>query len=244
MTLKPLREYFTNDGKLIQNLTTFTASLPFYHIGVYIDNWLLWWYGNEMANDTNFLAYVNAWLGSCGDRLSNIYNALKEVYNPLENYNMIEQSGKANSRAELKTKTSREGNVKTTTNPGTMTTIDSRTTDSDDVTLRPYTKSETYGDTTGTIVRTEEEGTNHGIHQSTEYAGTETLTTPSGDVQVNGNEVEINELKRSGNIGVTTSQDMLKSEVELRIAYDFTKNFCEIFERECLTGVFDYGYNY
>lgn len=240
MTLKPLREYFVN-GKLIQNLSSFAQSLPYYGMGDHIDNWLYYWYGSEMANDTNFLAYLNSWHAASMDRLTKLWDALREVYDPLENYNSVETEVNGKSRGELENKTSREGKVKTTTTPASITDTESRTTD-DGLTLRQYSQNVTSYGTGGNVTETEETGANHGVSQTTKYNGTETAA--AGTLSVTAQEVESRELTRSGNIGVTTSQAMLTSEVELRIAYDFVKEFCKIFEYECLTGVFDYGYNY
>lgn len=45
------------------------------------------------------------------------------------------------------------------------------------------------------------------------------------------------ELTRHGNIGVTTSQQMLISEIDLRIKYSFINIFCDMFSREMTIGV-------
>lgn len=240
MTLKALREYFVN-GKLIQNLSSFGMALPYYGMGDHIDNWLNYWYGSEMANDTNFLAYLNSWHAASIERFTKIWNALREVYDPLENYNSVETEVNGKSRGELENKTAREGTVKTTTTPASVTTTDKRTTD-DGLTLRTFGENETTYGAGGTVSETEETGTNHGLTQTTKY--NDQKTAAAGGLSVTANEVESRELTRSGNIGVTTSQQMLTSEIELRIAHDFVKEFCAIFEAECLTGVFDYGYDY
>lgn len=239
--LKPLREYFDNSGKLIQNLSAFTATLPFYSLGVHIDNWLKYWYGDEKARDDDYLVYINSWLASSTDRLSKLYNALAENYDPLENYRMTEESGKATKRAEMDIDTSRTGTFKTTTKPAGVTSTEKRTTD-DGLTMRDYAQNVTNYDVNGTVTEVTEEGTDHGVKTKNSYQGSETLS--AGNISVSGHEVETNEITRSGNIGVTTSQQMLQSEIDIRLANDFVKLFGEIFERECLTGVFDFGYNF
>lgn len=241
MTLKPLREYFDSNGKLIQNLSSFSSGLAYYGMGDHIDNWLNYWYGSEMANDMNFLAYLNSWHAASTDRFTKLWNAIRETYDPLENYNSVETEVNGKSRGELENKTAREGTVKTTTTPASVTTTDKRTTD-DGLSMRDFGQSETTYGVGGNVTETEETGTGHGVSQKTKYNGTETAT--AGTLSVTAQEVESHELTRSGNIGVTTSQQMLTSEVELRVAHDFVKEFCRIFEAECLTGVFNYGYDY
>lgn len=242
--LKTLREYFDNSGKLIQNCSSFTNALPFFSLGAHIDNWLKYWYGAEKAQEENpgeYLTYINTWLASSADRLTRLYNALNEQYNPLENYSMKEERGNARSRAELETDTSREGKLKSTTTPASVTNSEKRTTD-DGLTLRTYAETATTYGAGGTVTETEETGTNHGVKTVNKYNGTQTMA--GDDITMTGQEVESEQIIRAGNMGVTTSQQMLQSEIDIRVANQFVKLFGELFERECLTGVFDFGYNY
>lgn len=235
MTLKALREYFDSSGKLIQNLSGFSSSLPFYGLGDHIDNWLYFWYGSEKALDNNFLVYLNSWLTGNIDRFTKLYNSIVETYNPLENYRMNEEHGRQYNRAELDINTSRNGTTTTTTTPASVTSTESRTTD-DGLTLRTYAQNSTTYGVGGTVTTQTETGADHGVKSTNQYQGTKTLSTDN--ITVSGNEVETTETIRSGNIGVTTSQQMLSDEINIRVAHSFIKLFCEVFERECLTGVF------
>ena len=71
-------------------------------------------------------------------------------------------------------------------------------------------KSTTFDDTT---YRDVEEITNS-VNMSTEVTPNNTQTIEN--IEGNFNNAEIRKLSRSGNIGVTTSQQMIESEIELR----------------------------
>lgn len=124
--------------------------------------------------------YIKEWQHS----IDKMYDALYSDYNPLHNYDMLENES-----------IGRKIDKTVTTPTGTTTQTN---------------KSTTFDDTT---YRDVEEITNS-VNMSTEVTPNNTQTIDN--IEGNFNNAEIRKLSRSGNIGVTTSQQMIESEIELR----------------------------
>ena len=124
--------------------------------------------------------YIKEWQHS----IDKMYDALYSDYNPLHNYDMMENES-----------IGRKIDKTVTTPTGTTTQTN---------------KSTTFDDTN---YRDVEEITNS-VNMSTEVTPNNTQTIDN--IEGNFNNAEIRKLSRSGNIGVTTSQQMIESEIELR----------------------------
>lgn len=124
--------------------------------------------------------YIKEWQHS----IDKMYEALYFDYNPLHNYDMLENES-----------IGRKIDKTVTTPTGTTTQTN---------------KSTTFDDTT---YRDVEEITNS-VNMSTEVTPNNTQTIDN--IEGNFNNAEIRKLSRSGNIGVTTSQQMIESEIEVR----------------------------
>ena len=141
-----------------------------------------------------------------GDSWKKIYAALVEEYAPLENYSMVEEEtpNLTETRGvtdDYKHKVHTEQASKvTTTNTGTDT--DASVYGFNSASKVPESNTHTEGETSA-------EGS-----ADDNYSDTEETQTGAQTVQHTGNR----KLTRSGNIGVTTSQQMLESEVALRIS--------------------------
>lgn len=129
------------------------------------------------------------------DNYYRMVTALTEDYNPIENYNMVEISGSASKVADTKS------------TPGTVTT---------EVGVFPYNAN-----TPGESNSKPESITKTGATQST--AGfadaNQSMRWATGDdfgETPKGNSVAMSKHTRSGNIGVTTSQQMLEQELNIR----------------------------
>ena len=138
----------------------------------------------------------------CVDILTKIYSnrftksvsVLLSDYNPIENYNStetesIEMSGENSTTSEISTTTTGE----TTTNTTGETTE----------TLSPY-DSENFNNNS--------KNNSSGITTENSSSSDNSSNTMSGT----SSQTNARTLKRSGNIGVTTSQQMIQSEIELR----------------------------
>ena len=139
---------------------------------------------------------------SCIDILSKIYSnrftksvdALMTEYNPIENYNStetesIEISGENSTTSEISSTSSGE-NTSNTTGESTET-------------LSPY-DSENFNNNS--------KNNSSGVTTENSSSSDNSSNTMSGTSSQSNNRT----LKRSGNIGVTTSQQMIQSEIELR----------------------------
>ena len=123
------------------------------------------------------------------DNYIRIMNALTEHYNPIENYNMVEMSGSASKVSDTKS------------TPGTITA---------------NTKVAPYNDDNQDLHQTVTSATQSTAGYSD---ATQTMQWAAGDVfgvTPAGNSVAMSKHTRSGNIGVTTSQQMIDQELKLR----------------------------
>ena len=124
--------------------------------------------------------YIKEWQHS----IDKMYDSLYSNYNPLHNYDMMENESIGRKID------------KTVTIPTGTTTQTNKSTTFDDTTYRDV-----------------EEITNS-VNMTTEVTPSNTQTIDN--IDGNFNNAEIRKLSRSGNIGVTTSQQMIESEIELR----------------------------
>ena len=138
-----------------------------------------------------------------------IWDALNTAYNPLENYSMLEErTPDITKERTLDTTEERTPNTTKTTNGKGTTKTDSETGVFGFNSPQPNPSGTIDGNQSDEIInRTETE------------TGTDT-TTEGGTITDTESGKET--LERSGNIGVTTSQQMLQSEFEVR-KYDFYK---------------------
>lgn len=168
--------------------------------------------------------FLAAWNLFCYDNLPNLTNILKaytEEYKPLENYRMEEEHTAASTWGKTHTDTGAETTeTEIHTNNTTTTEID----DDNPVTDTQY--STTYDDTVN--------NRKTGESVSTGTTSTHNITAPDVDgVAQNRTKVSksfdghgytesgtdsttLDKTTRSGNIGVTTSQQMLQSELDVR----------------------------
>lgn len=163
------------------------------------------------------------------------YEAYELEYNPISNYDSNEKDIKQLMHG-LKTTTRTPNLTNATTHGLTQTTsftnreTENDVTTYDSQTFRPDDKTTESGSTTTGNTGTDSTSTT-GTDTTTE---TYSLTTfVEGDNTYSGDDIEINTNKKSGNIGVTTSQQMLQSEKDLRMSPileiyldKFVNNYC------------------
>lgn len=158
----------------------------------------------KIENRTDQLRYlfnwmynqVTAFLSANLDNYDRMIKALTADYNPLENYNMLEMSGSVSKVSDTKS------------TPGKVTT---------EVGVFPYNSN-----TTGLSNSKPESISETSANQSTAgfLDANQDMQWASGDdfgVTPKGNSVAMNKHTRSGNIGVTTSQQMLEQELKVRL---------------------------
>lgn len=134
--------------------------------------------------------------------LSRAWDAWTATYNPLDNYNGTETTVRQHMDGE-DTETITHG--KTTTNTANNVTNETQTTSVDNDNYRPDTKNTQSGSTTSS---------DSGTTTTTRDRTTKSLTI--GDTTYTADIVEGETRERHGNLGVTTSQQMITSEIEMR----------------------------
>lgn len=139
---------------------------------------------------------ITAFLSANIDNYDRMIKALTADYNPLENYNMLEMSGSVSKVSE------------TQSSPGKVTT---------EVGVFPYNSNTKGLDNS----KPESISVTSADTSKAKYTNSDlTMQWASGDdfgETPQGNSVAMNKHTRSGNIGVTTSQQMLEQELKVRL---------------------------
>ena len=171
------------------------------------------------------------------------FDALMQEYNPIQNYDMNETEAETRDGTSDEDTHSTRNNTSTDTNTKDLTTT---TTGTDGVnqntTENVDSNSGVYGfNSTGVSPSGKEDGTKNTTDNIETVSSGETKNTGTDTFEKDENSYEngsksLNEhgtidrtLRRSGNIGVTTTQQMLQSEIELWM-WDF---FSDVFKDVC-----------
>lgn len=181
--------------KVSQNLklfTIFTSSEMFsYFVNKFGERDFYKYYDSEnTTSNTNMVKQASDYIALYGKSHKYEYDKLVDTlsleYNPIENYSMTEKG--TDTRTPNITQTNKGVNTNTVGVDTSITT--GKTT---------FDKSDSFINDTKT--------TNTGTNTDTQDINTTVTTT--------GNEKTVHEFTRSGNIGVTTSQQMIESERQL-----------------------------
>lgn len=241
-----LREMYRNDYKFITILPAWDTFAYKQAIGSDIDDVLFARCKDLLVDPERYTLSVNAWLSSQIPDLEKVYEALTAEYDPISNYDMIEKEGQISKEGEKVSEAKRYGSERTSkTIPDIRSSRYTTTYDSAvEGRLDAYTV-EKVEDGAPTL-----DGHKAQISESSQLPdtqgkqGTELTEKFSGGVEISAPESELEgdkgyqrELTRSGNIGVTTSQQMLESEIQLRAKYNFINYFCDKFSKEMTIGV-------
>ena len=199
ITLNEWRELFpsisTIFDKVSENLKLFTiftsAEMFSYFVNKFGERDFYKYYDTEnITNNTNMVKQASDYIALYGKSHKYEYDKLVDTlslqYNPIENYSMTEKG--TDTRTPNITQTNKGVNTNTVGLDTSITT--GKTT---------FDKSDSFINDTKT--------TNTGTNTDTQDINT-TVTTA-------GNEKTVHEFTRSGNIGVTTAQQMIESERQL-----------------------------
>lgn len=195
-------------------------------------------YGTDLPYQV-FFGQWSRYLDQHGDDLVRAYEALYSTYDPITNYNMTEEAldgRKLDSTTETTTPTGKtttttktEGKLKDTENVY-KTGVGSGGTET--LTDKIETVSES-GDAGGTNPRVITSDIQYAAGTKTERKDTP-ANTQSGvfgsDTRTGYHEANEHLLSRKGNIGVTTTQQMIESELDLRkqnLLQDFIRQFVD-----------------
>ena len=183
---------FDKVSKDLKLFTIFTSAEMFYYFAdKFGERDFYKYYDTEnMTNNTNMIKQASDYIALYGKSHKYEYDKLVDTlsleYNPIENYSMTEKG--TDTRTPNITQTNKGVNTNTVGIDTSITT--GKTT---------FDKSNSFINDTKT--------TNAGTNTDTQDINT-TVTTA-------GNEKIVHEFTRSGNIGVTTSQQMIESERQL-----------------------------
>lgn len=240
-----LREMFSSDYKLITLLPSWTAFTYHDVMDDYIDDVVFARYKDILIDPERYVSTLDAWFASHLLDFTRTYEALAMEYDPLSNYDMIEKEGEISKEGERISTARRYGTERTTTTiPETKSSSYTTTYDSaaegrlDRYDTSVITDAPTLDGHKAQVTQTEQ------MPDSLQRQGSELTESYTGSVEIQAPESELEgdrgsqrELTRSGNIGVTTSQQMLQSEIDLRVKYSFVNFFCDLFSREMTIGV-------
>lgn len=198
------------------------------------------WEGPSNAQWTlcasNLYEKAAQWLKLNEGKFLRIVKTYGLTYDPISNYDMVELSGDAKKEGKAKTTNSIQGGIVTDVDAPEIQSLHYTTTYDDASSSRLADKTTT--EYSGTyriesessqipIQRTVQRAENEGDGSTTEVERTDTenitwdeITTPDA------HDVEAHKLVRRGNIGVTTTQEMIEAERELakqNIIEDFFK---------------------
>lgn len=192
----------------------------------------------------NFLFKWSAYNGYKLPDFIRAYNALYADYNPLNNYDMTEKSVDMENDGDItRTRSTDDEHNKVTTTNGYDYSTDTTADSTDKPTVENYTT--TYDDaTTGrlasysvnkgkTTQHTTADAENNVSEVTDDLTVSNTETHDTTQMTLDGttytaDKINAHELTRSGNIGVTTTQQMIQSTIDLyakSLIYDYVYNF-------------------
>ena len=133
------------------------------------------------------------------------YSAVTAVYDPLENYNGIETNVRQRMDGEETTTITHGKTVTNDLGNNGVTTVN-QVTSVDSAALRDDTKSIQKGETTSA-----ESGTTETVKD------TDVKSLTVGDTTYTADFVEAEQISKSGNLGIRSSQELIQQEIELRL---------------------------
>ena len=249
MITKKLKDLYSDQGALFAPLLT-TLDTSYKDLGADLDRYLYKKYRNILLLSDYTIEDIWSWLVIVNHNFECLYAALNKQYEPLSNYDMHEAGIDSRSVAESNTTTQQNGKlISSQTIPSKQvkhytTTFDDASTgrlESYDTEI-PDTDNPEYDHhkVVQTTTYQEPETGKKGVESISKF--TTTVSKELDDMDASGHEINTHELKRSGNIGVTTSQQMLQSEIDLRTAANFFNMFGERFVADCTTGMYASSY--
>ena len=159
---------------------------------------------------------INFWFARRLFDFERMYEALRTEYSPIENYDRKENISRDYENSGIDKASTTLGSTTTSTNIGS---------NDNENKVSAYNESD-YTNREKDIQSYNSTVTNRG-------SGTDTTQTEYGLKRK-----EIEDIRVHGNIGVTTSQQMIESEMSLRAKYDIYKIISKEFEREFLVQIY------
>ncbi len=159
---------------------------------------------------------INYWFERRLFDFGRIYEALRMEYSPIENYDRKENNTRDYENSGIDKASTTLGSTTTSTNIGT---------NDNENKVSAYNESD--------YTNREKDIQSHNSTITNTGSGTDTTQTEYGLKRK-----EVEDIHVHGNIGVTTSQQMIESEMSLRAKYDIYKIIAKEFEREFLVQIY------
>ena len=159
---------------------------------------------------------INYWFARRLFDFGRIYEALRMEYSPIENYDRKENISRDYENSGIDKASTTLGSTTTSTNIGT---------NDNENKVSAYNESD--------YTNREKDTQSYSSTVTNTGSGTDTTQTEYGLKRK-----EVEDIRVHGNIGVTTSQQMIDSEMSLRAKYDIYKIISKEFEREFLVQIY------
>ena len=159
---------------------------------------------------------INYWFARRLFDFERMYEALRVEYSPIENYDRKENTTRSYENSGTDKESTTLGSTTTSTNVGS---------NDNENKVSAYNESD--------YSNREKDTQSYNSTLTNTGSGTDTKQTEYGLKRK-----EVEDIRVHGNIGVTTSQQMIASEMELRAKYDIYKIISREFEREFLVQVY------
>ena len=159
---------------------------------------------------------INFWFARRLFDFERMYEALRVDYSPIENYDRKENISRDYENS---------GSDKASTTLGSSTTSTHVGTNDNENKVSAYNERD--------YTNREKDTQNYNSTVTNTGSGTDTTQTEYGLKRK-----EVEDIRVHGNIGVTTSQQMIESEISLRAKYDIYKIISKEFEREFLVQIY------
>lgn len=159
---------------------------------------------------------INFWFARRLFDFERMYEALRVEYSPIENYDRKENTTRNYENSGMDKESTTLGSTTTSTNIGS---------NDNENKVSAYNESD--------YTNREKDTQSYNSTLTNTGSGTDTTLTEYGLKRK-----EVEDIRVHGNIGVTTSQQMIESEMELRAKYDIYKIISREFEREFLVQVY------
>ena len=159
---------------------------------------------------------INYWFARRLFDFERMYEALRTEYSPIENYDRKEN---------IKRDYENSGSDKASTTLGSTTTSSNVGSNDNENKVSAYNETD--------YTNREKDTQSYNSTVTNTGSGTDTTQTEYGLKRK-----EVEDIRVHGNIGVTTSQQMIESEMSLRAKYDIYKIISREFEREFLVQIY------
>lgn len=191
--------------------------------------------------EQEFATLFSEWASIMGASVSRALGAFNSTYNPLENYDRMEEGSEQRTIGESGTETTaRHKGTKTSTGEEIVTTPRAKTKATNykvafDSNTEVETESTVSEGTDGTD-KVERDATKNFVTQTDIDANTYDKDVREFSNRTTSDKLDYVNRRTHGNIGVTTSQQMIESELKLRrrnLIFDYMAAFVDEFCRMC-----------